>query len=119
MAGGKSQADKIEDLQQAVAAINERVENISKQYTSLVNSLKEANDSLTKCRTDHDMLISHLKRDIEDLEKWKDRIERENDKAKEETQKIRSSRNVAIFAFVGSLIVMVLNVVITYLLRPK
>ncbi|MBY0232691.1 MAG: hypothetical protein K2W96_25710 [Gemmataceae bacterium] len=86
------------------------IDNLKKRLDAHLDAFKELADSHTKLKEEN----IHLKRDVEDLEKWK------ADKKKQEDEDARRAwafgPNIvgALIAFVGSLILLLINLWITY-----
>jgi predicted RNase H-like nuclease (RuvC/YqgF family) len=71
--------DKVEDLQRATAILTQREETTSQSLASLANEHKQDMRELAGVRREHEREIALLKREIEDLKRWKDDQKKERE----------------------------------------
>jgi len=74
-------ADKVAELQQAVAAIDERLDNALQSLGELRSGQKDLAREINDVRLQHEKEIALLKREAEELKRWNE----EQKRAREET----------------------------------
>jgi predicted nucleic acid-binding Zn-ribbon protein len=101
-------SDKVEELQRTVATLQERVTHILNSLDKLHTDHKETVHELAELRREHEKDLLLLKRDGEDIKKWR-----------EEKKKEGEERTRRFWAFgpnvVGALVSGVISAVVAYL----
>src|ERR1017187_942701 len=75
----KTDGEKIDELQHAVALLTERLQNTKGQVASLEATQSETAKGFADLRREHEKEIALVKRELEDLKKWKDEQKKEHD----------------------------------------
>ena len=68
--------NKVEELQQSVAILRERMDNDRGQLDKTVQTQQKTADRLTELQRNHDRELALLKREVEELRKWKEEFSR-------------------------------------------
>jgi predicted nucleic acid-binding Zn-ribbon protein len=69
---GKTNSDKISDLEKAVATLQERIDTARREMATVKTIHAETARVLADLRREHEREMALLKREVEDLKKWKD-----------------------------------------------
>ena len=75
----KTDGEKIDELKDAVAQLTERLQNGIDDLNSFEDKLTELARSLADLRREDEKDIALLKRELEELKKWKDEQKKEHD----------------------------------------
>jgi hypothetical protein len=78
----KTPTDRYIELLTVVTTVEERVNHWDRRLTDLNLDHKSGSQSLNDLCKDFALQLSHLKRDIEDLKKWKDDLGKESEERK-------------------------------------
>ena len=75
----KTDGEKIDELKDAVAQLTERLQNTTDQLASLRVAAFDTAMSLSDFRREYEKETALMKRELEDLKKWKDEQKKEHD----------------------------------------
>jgi hypothetical protein len=74
-----TQGEKVDELQRNMATMTERVDTVLKVVDALQDTATELLRDLANVRREHEKEIALLKRDVEELKKWKEDQKKERD----------------------------------------
>ena len=75
----KTDGEKVDELKDAVALLTERLQNTVDDLQSFEDKLSELARGLADLRREDEKEIALMKRELEDLKKWKDEQKKEHD----------------------------------------
>lgn len=75
----KTDGEKIDELKEAVAVLTEQFQTTFQNLKSVEGRLSEIAKDLADLRREHEKETAMMKRELEDLKKWKDEQKKEHD----------------------------------------